>query len=253
MNNTELNKNLLVCLLIFMFAGAFIIGSGLSLLGGDHREGRDVLPAYGLKNEGESVVCLAEAGQVYDPVENAEEQILMAEQIKKKGCIVVLNEKCKSKSHPVQNMSEAGSKNTYYLLSLSDEQQDKVYTLCDEFDLPAELAFGIITADLQRTDMTSYEDAPHSILHPNIDSAAWYMEHYGLTDMNDFDQNARLGIIMLSEYYHRYPDVNKIAMCYELGETKAIDLWESGTIETEYSVLVAHCINTLVPRGNSPS
>ena len=81
MNNSELNKNLLICLLIFMFAGSFIIGTGVSTLGGEGSmpETDTVLPAMNELDEGELAYPMED--RVYDPVENAEEQLVLLVQV----------------------------------------------------------------------------------------------------------------------------------------------------------------------------
>lgn len=249
----ELNKGVYILLLLFMLAGSVIIGAGFSVT----NDSADTSEAIAAASEFDDAVTLClEAveeteGEVYDPLEQVREKLDLEIQVEEKGCIVVLTEaKSDISTDDEGDFSTEGSdiRKRYYQLSLSDEQQDKVFELCKEYDLPAELVFGVITADSSLGNSDAREEWIHGVMLPNRQSAEWYMQQNGISDMNDFEQNVLCGIIMLSEYYHRYPNIHKIAMCYELGESAAIELWSSNIIETEYSSLVAKSVNTLILR-----
>lgn len=63
----------------------------------------------------------------------------------------------------------------------------------------------------------------------------WLNEKYGITNFLDPYQNAFCGITMLSEYYHKYQNVNKALMAYNIGEFGARALWEDGVFTTSYT------------------
>ncbi len=238
----EFDRRFCIILLIFMFLASLIIGVGL-LASPESKEDGAIMT---MGTPGEEIQTLTPDRQAYDPVEHAQEQLELERMVKENGCIVVIPETADTGSQKKTESADTGTLlRRYYQLSLNDGQQDKVFALCDQYDVPAELVFGIIQADSTRVGEYG---SGHAVMYLNQDSSSWYMQVYNLPDITGFDQNITCGIIMLSEYYHRYPDVHKIAMCYEMGETNAIELWSSGIYETEYSKEVALNINTLLLR-----
>ncbi len=237
----EFDRRFCIILLVFMFLASLIIGVGFLKLPKNNEDG--TIMAMGTPSE--EIQTLTPDKQAYDPVERAKEQMELERMIQENGCIVVIPETADTDEPSylyAENRDGYGVRRRYYQLSLNNEQQDKVFDLCDQYDVPTELVFGIIQADATR--IAEYGSG-HAVMCLNQDSSSWYINTYKLTDINEFDQNITCGIIMLSEYYHRYPDVHKITMCYELGETNAVELWNSGITETEYSKEVALNINTL--------
>lgn len=61
------------------------------------------------------------------------------------------------------------------------------------------------------------------------------MERLGVVDLYNPYSNVRVGIDFLSEILQRYPDYNEALMVYNMGETGAKRLWNTGVYETEYS------------------
>ena len=143
--------------------------------------------------------------------------------------------------------ADAVGSRTYYDVNLTNAQQDAVYRYCEEFDVPPTLAFGVISADMLTSRAGDGAHA-HAVMNLNPDTSAWYAEHLGLTQPLSPEDGLRCGIFMLSEYYHKYGEIEKIAMCYELGESAAVDQWTRGVVSTEYSALVASRTVTLRER-----
>ena len=158
------------------------------------------------------------------------------------GCTVIASDG--AATDDTVNLSDDDK--VHYILPLSSEQQDAVYKLCDKYDVPSDLAFGIISADAmtERTD-----ENKHLIMDINPANAEWCSNQLGISVDETYDANLECGIMILSEYYHKYSSVSKIAMCYELGEKEASEMWADGVTETEYSRIAAREIITLTPRS----
>ncbi len=231
----EFDRRFCIIILGFMFLASFIIGVGLL----NHSD-QDTDEAVMAMSDSYEIQTLIPEKEAYDPIEHAKEQLELDRLAKENGCVVVIPEAAESENTSSADVNH-GVLRRYYQVNLNNDQQDVVFALCEHYDLPCELALGVIEADRSRSEAA----AGHAVMCLNTTSAGWYAEAYELTDMSDFSQNLTCGIIMLSEYYHRYPDVHKIAMCYEMGESAAIELWNSGITETEYSRSVALSINTL--------
>ena len=142
--------------------------------------------------------------------------------------------------------AKTSAERVYYVLPLSDGMQDEVYALCEVYDVPPELVFGIISADLMYGAPSGGNggaamDIPEYAL-------SWCSGQLGIDGPLTFRENLECGVLLLSEYCHKYDDVNTVAMCYELSEEGAIREMESGRTSTAYSRLVAREASTLTRR-----
>lgn len=61
------------------------------------------------------------------------------------------------------------------------------------------------------------------------------MEAEGVNDLYNPYGNIRVGINYLSELYKKYDNWSSILMCYNMGESKAEELWSKGIYESAYS------------------
>lgn len=123
----------------------------------------------------------------------------------------------------------------YYDIPLDEDRQDYVFSLCEEYDVPCELVFAIMGAESFYNDGEISADGDYGIMQINSVNHAALSEILGVTDFLDYEQNVFCGIYMLSDYYHRYTDFNKIAMCYRYGENGAKEMWDKGIYETDYT------------------
>lgn len=133
----------------------------------------------------------------------------------------------------------------FYDIPLDDVQQRYVFELCGEYDLPCELVFAVMGAESNYADSQISRDGDYGIMQINSVNHAMLSEKLGVSDFLDFEQNVLCGVYMLSEYYHRYVDFNKIAMCYRYGEQGAVQMWEQGIYETDYTRMIVRNIALL--------
>ena len=229
-------------LTVFLFGGSLFIQLGIALEAG---EAGAVLQGDGAI----SAMILYDDADVYEPLEVARQNEQDAENDASRGCVVILSDGNRAstgpQAEPAREKETAKDGNRYYILALNDLQQDKVYELCERYDVPPELVFGIISADA----LTSEGDGGrHAVMRINEANAEWCAEQLGVSDPMNSEQNIECGVYILQEYYHKYSDIARISMCYELGERQATELWAKGICETEYSRIVARETVTLTPR-----
>ncbi len=123
----------------------------------------------------------------------------------------------------------------YYNVDLDDAKQDYVFGLCSEYDLPCELVFAVMGVESSYIDSRISSNGDYGIMQINSINHAWLSEELGVDDFLDYEQNVLCGVYMLADYYHRYVDFNKIAMCYRYGENAAKEMWANGITETDYT------------------
>lgn len=123
----------------------------------------------------------------------------------------------------------------YYNIALDNDRQDYVFKLCSEYDLPCELVFAVMGVESSYEDSRISNNGDYGIMQINSINHGWLSEELGVEDFLDYEQNVLCGVYMLADYYHRYVDFNKIAMCYRYGENAAMEMWENGITETDYT------------------
>lgn len=133
----------------------------------------------------------------------------------------------------------------FYDIPLNDGRQSYVFTLCEKYNLPCELVFGVMSAESEYLDGQISEGGDYGIMQINSINHDMLREELGVSDFLDFEQNVHCGIYMLSEYYHKYTDFNKIAMCYRYGEAGAMEMWKKGVYSTDYTSRVVRNIALL--------
>lgn len=123
----------------------------------------------------------------------------------------------------------------YYEIDLDNIRQDYVFKLCSEYDVPCELVFAVMGVESSYIESRISNNGDYGIMQINSINHSWLREKLGVEDFLDFEDNVLCGVYMLADYYHRYVDFNKIAMCYRYGENAAIQMWENGITETDYT------------------
>jgi hypothetical protein len=69
----------------------------------------------------------------------------------------------------------------------------------------------------------------------NKSNHGWLTKEYGITDFFDPYENIFCGITILSQKYGGVQSLDKTLMAYNLGLTKAQQLWSKGIYQTSYS------------------
>ena len=116
---------------------------------------------------------------------------------------------------------------------LSAELIEEVTTACDEYNVPLEIALGVI-----ETESCYQSDAVNGncvgLYQINMDYAQAYIDALGVTDIADPMQNIVCGVWYLGQLLEQYGDVDLALMHYSLGNL-ADELWASGIHSTTYT------------------
>lgn len=121
-----------------------------------------------------------------------------------------------------------------------EEIQDFLWEICEERNLD----FYILTAQIEAE--SSYKsntigDNGASIGYMQIQKK-WHkkrMESEGVDDLHNPKANIKVGTNYLKELYEKYEgDWHKTLMAYNMGETKAKELWRLGKYSSEYSIKI---------------
>lgn len=61
------------------------------------------------------------------------------------------------------------------------------------------------------------------------------MEKLGVTDLSIPEENITVGIDFLVELFEKYGEVEMVLMAYNMGESRAKELWADGIYSSKYS------------------
>lgn len=122
----------------------------------------------------------------------------------------------------------------YYDCPLSEELQDYIRMLCEEHDLPMDLVIAQIDVESDFIPEAMSGTNDYGLMQINKINHERMQEEFGITDFLDPYQNVLCGINILAEHYHRFGDIDKALMAYNLGASGARKLWSKGIYSTEY-------------------
>ena len=124
----------------------------------------------------------------------------------------------------------------YYDVPLSEDIQDIILKLCEEYEISPLLILAVIKKESWFTVNAMSSDGKcyglmqiHRINHKRLS------EKLGLTDFLDPKQNIRAGIYMIRELLDKYNDLTIALMCYNAGEAGARRQINNGINSTAYT------------------
>jgi len=121
---------------------------------------------------------------------------------------------------------------------LPEVVQGYIWSQCEERGLDYYIVLAMIEKESSyRYDATGDSGASKGYMQVQ---ERWHwkrMQAEGVTDLYDPYGNIRTGLRLLQDLHKVYPDADLhfILMCYNMGESKAIELYYSGTYSTGYS------------------
>lgn len=145
-----------------------------------------------------------------------------------------------STTPPVSGMHkpEESSKPTveYFDVPLSKELQDYIYSVCDTYNVPCELVYGMIEVESGfRADVVSATD-DYGLMQINICNHEWLCEELNIVNLLDPEQNILAGVYIISSHLEVTDgDIPLALMRYNCGATGAKRLWEQGIYSTSYT------------------
>lgn len=149
-------------------------------------------------------------------------------------------EEPKGQSAPVLVISASAAdtepETKYFDIPLSTEIQDYTYSLCDEYEVPCELVYGMIEVESSFRANVISETNDYGLMQINKCNHEWLAEKLGITDILDPKQNILAGVYMISSHLESTEgDIPLALMQYNWGETGAKRLWDQGIYSTEYT------------------
>lgn len=117
----------------------------------------------------------------------------------------------------------------------SEELQEFTQDLCEE----RKLSYPLVLAVIERE--TGYRN-----VDPNGFGSTGYMqviqkwheermEKFGVVDLLDPKGNITVGVDYMTELLQKYQDINLALMAYNMGESRAKELWEDGIYTSDYA------------------
>ncbi len=130
----------------------------------------------------------------------------------------------------------AGAGYEFYDVPLPEFKQMYVIDTAKEFGIPPELIFGVMYAESRYDETIIHSSGKYiGIMQIAKSNLKMLTKKFGITDLEDFNQNVIAGAYFLSYFYEKYDgDIDKILMCYHCGEGGAKSLWKKGTTQDSY-------------------
>jgi len=124
-----------------------------------------------------------------------------------------------------------------YNVPLDDALQRYTYNLCVDYEIeehyPLVLAVMWRESEFVPTLISKTND--YGLMQINKINHKWLSDKLEITDFLDEEQNIHAGVFMLSLYLHKYEDIDKALMVYNMGETGAKKRWDAGIYSTNYT------------------
>lgn len=131
-----------------------------------------------------------------------------------------------------------------YRADLPVEYQDYLWELCKQYEVTEH--YELFIAQMYRE--TSFRPNlisgtnDYGLMQINVCNHDWLRKELGITDFLDPYQNMKCGVHIMSGYLHKYNDVQKALVCYNMGESKV----KKGIYSSKYSRGVLENLNYLV-------
>lgn len=124
-----------------------------------------------------------------------------------------------------------------YNVPLDEALQRHAYNLCVDYEIeeyyPLVLAVMWRESEFVPTIISRTND--YGLMQINKINHKWLSDKLEITDFLDEEQNIHAGVFMLSLYLHKYEDIDKALMAYNMGENGAKKRWDAGTYTTNYT------------------
>lgn len=124
----------------------------------------------------------------------------------------------------------------YWDVPLSEDLQDYIRTLCEEYSVPEELILAMIEVESSFRPNVISASGDYGYMQINRCNHEWLTEELGVTDFLDPYQNILCGVYIISGHLEKTEsDAAKALMRYNCGATGAWRLWQKGIYSTEYT------------------
>lgn len=150
--------------------------------------------------------------------------------------IVLVAEEPENTTGAAESHGEASSTQTltYYDIPLTNEQQDAVRAICDEYSVPFDLVLAMMQVESNYDPSAVSSTDDHGIMQINAINHDSLEDLLGVTDWYDLEQNTMAGCYLLGKALERHGGVGKALMAYNLGDRGAQRKWDQGVYSTAY-------------------
>lgn len=118
---------------------------------------------------------------------------------------------------------------------LDADIQEFTYYLCTAYNIDFSLVMAIMQMESSyQTDAVGATN-DYGLMQINSCNHEELTAILGVTDFLDPYQNIRAGVFTLRKLFERYQSTDMVLMAYNMGEDSALQLWEKGIYETDYT------------------
>jgi len=126
-----------------------------------------------------------------------------------------------------------------YDIPLDKDIQKYLYDKCKEYNVPYDLALGVIKVESNFNPSLIHKNSngsrDYGLFQINTINHQWLSEELGITDFLNPYQNIDAGVYMLSQLLKKYDDEHIVLMSYNMGEQAAKNLVNRGIYSSRYS------------------
>ena len=132
-----------------------------------------------------------------------------------------------------------------YDIPLDKDLQKHIYNLCIENRIPYELVLGVIKCESTfRANIISNGD--YGLMQINLRVHRTMFAEAGYDDVLDPYQNTAYAVQYLNKFYKKYKDEHASLMCYNMGESRYLELLKQDITSSVYSRNVMEYKNYLL-------
>ena len=126
-----------------------------------------------------------------------------------------------------------------YNIPLDKDIQKYLYDKCKEYNVPYDLALGVIKVESNFNPSLIHKNSngsrDYGLFQINTINHKWLSEELGITDFLNPYQNINAGVYMLSQLLKKYDDEHIVLMSYNMGERATKNLVNRGIYSSRYS------------------
>ena len=126
-----------------------------------------------------------------------------------------------------------------YNIPLDKDIQKYLYDKCKEYNVPYDLALGVIKVESNFNPSLIHKNSngsrDYGLFQINTINHKWLSEELGITDFLNQYQNIDAGVYMLSQLLKKYDDEHIVLMSYNMGERATKNLVNRGIYSSRYS------------------
>lgn len=108
-------------------------------------------------------------------------------------------------------------------------------SVCDTYGVDVSLALAVMSVESGfDADAVNYDGTCIGLMQIHTGNASWLLRDAD-ADIYTADGNITAGVYILAQGLERYGDRHRAVMAYNCGDSRARELWDSGTRSTGYS------------------